>query len=445
MFSHHLCFSEGRYLQIIASFFGDTVPQTIWFVGERCIPFFFRSKSEECPMSARTIFWHVREHLKNYICRSLQCLFGTNRRLSTSPSRWSDPWYLSSEQWVLFASCFGLQERASTWCDLGRSSPSSWEQTFYGQTTKPSCCLWNQVVSGHCEIAEEDKEGKKSKRHSPDMSWTCGSILNHTRWNIACAKCAVCTSRRLHGNCCCLWMKTRKIVLNAPSFQRSRHCSSAILQNSGKFHSPLLPSCSWPPRIGRWRSWSGKLPPIFPTWTLIDKERIKIPCAWCMLIGWTCCGVTCGNFILLLELLPWALSDLKIGSNSDTALVSNFNCVLLLFETKTTNDCGRSAPDWIGAVAFPWLFRLIVHASSYRALFHHVLRVVLSCQFVHLLATFFGPSCVNLRIATRFLDLESINHRCALLLRLFPNFFGLDRVLSYLLMHHAVLAGFAPL
>ena len=78
--------------------------------------------------------------------------------------------------------------------------------------------------------------------------------------------------------------------------------------------------------------------------------------------------------------------------------------------------------------------------ARFLALSHHVLRVVSSCQFVKLLAKFFGPSCVNFRIATRFLDLESINHRCALLLRLFQNFFGLDRVLSYLLMHHAVLA-----
>ena len=100
----------------------------------------------------------------------------------------------------------------------------------------------------------------------------------------------------------------------------------------------------------------------------------------------------------------------------------------------------KSAPDWIGAVAFPWLSRLIAHASSYRALSHHVLRVVLSCQFVHLLATFFGPSCVNFWIATRFLDLETINHRCALLLHLFQSFFGLDRVLSNLLIDHADLA-----
>ena len=76
----------------------------------------------------------------------------------------------------------------------------------------------------------------------------------------------------------------------------------------------------------------------------------------------------------------------------------------------------KSAPDWIGPVAFPWLFRLIVNAFSYRALSHHVLRVVFSCQFVELLAKIFGSSCANFRIATRFLDLESINHWCALLL-----------------------------
>ena len=194
------------------------------------------------------------------------------------------------------------------------------------------------------------REWKKVKKtHTPDMSWT------HTRWNIECTKCAVRTSRRLQRNRCCLWTKTWKnIVLNAPSFRRSRHCGSAILQNSGKLHSLLLQSCSWPPLIGRWRSWSGKLPPIDPTWTLIDKARNKILRAWCMLIGWTSCGMTCENFIMLLDLLPLALSDLKIGSNSDTALVSNFNCVLLFFQKKTM-IVEKSAPDWIGAVAFPWL------------------------------------------------------------------------------------------
>ena len=249
MFSHHLCFPEGlwmkdsflwlqdaRSLQTIASFFGDPVQQTIWFMGERCKPFFFRSKSEECPMTAGAIFWPVREHLKNYLYNSLHCLFGTNRCHSTSPWRLSDPWNLSAEQWVPSASCFGLHEGPSTWCDLGRSSPSSWEQTLYGQTTKQSCCPWNQVVKWSlwnrrsrqkwtCGWEGEKMEdptvananetwcarvGKKSKRHTLDMSWTCGSILNHTRWNIACTKCAVCTAHRLHGNRCCLWTKTWK-------------------------------------------------------------------------------------------------------------------------------------------------------------------------------------------------------------------------------------------
>ena len=150
-----------------------------------------------------------------------------------------------------------------------------------------------------------------------------------------------------------------------------------------------------------------------------------------------------GTSFMLLELLPLALSGLKIGSNSDTELVSNFNCVLLIL-FKKTNDSGKSALDWIGAVAFPWLFKLIVHASSYRALSHHVLRVTFSCQFVQLLVKLLAPSCVKFRIATGFLDLESIKNKCVLLLSLFQNVFGLDRVHSDLLIHHAVVACLRP-
>ena len=51
-----------------------------------------------------------------------------------------------------------------------------------------------------------------------------------------------------------------------------------------------------------------------------------------MLIGCTCCGVTCGRFFVLLELLPSALSDVKIGSNDGSELVSSFGFLFLVHE-----------------------------------------------------------------------------------------------------------------
>ena len=242
----------------------------------------------------------------------------------TSPWGWSDPWNLSAEQSILSAWCFGLHEGPSTWCDLGRSSPSSWEQTLYGQTTKQSCCPWNQVVKWspgnrrsrqkwtcgwekwktqqwRVRMRHDAREWKNQWKDTfvihPMRLEPDGSILNHTRWNIACTKCAVCTTHRLHGNRCCSWTKTWKKKHCAQLLHPFKEAAIVSQRFCNILENCTHISCRWPPWIGRWRSGSRKLPPISRTWTLIDEARNKIPCAWCMLIGWTCCGVTCGNFI----------------------------------------------------------------------------------------------------------------------------------------------------
>ena len=62
-----------------------------------------------------------------------------------------------------------------------------------------------------------------------------------------------------------------------------------------------------------------------------------------------------------LDVLPLALSDLKIGSNGGSELVFSFSGFYFQF-TSFANACGNSTRGWIGAFVFPWLFTLVVHA-----------------------------------------------------------------------------------
>ena len=102
-------------------------------------------------------------------------------------------------------------------------------------------------------------------------------------------------------------------------------------------HSPLLPTCCWPPRTGRWQPGIGRLSPIYPAWTLIVKAG-------------TCCGVTCGRFIVAGTVALGA-----VGFEDRVKWCERIDVQLQLlsfsFSRNVANASGKSARDWIGAVS----------------------------------------------------------------------------------------------
>ena len=78
-----------------------------------------------------------------------------------------------------------------------------------------------------------------------------------------------------------------------------------------------------------------------PACTLIDRPCNKFLCATCSLIGRFCCDMICRKTFVLLELLPLALLDLKIGSNDGVQLVSSFGCFLFFHLTKLSQRCRK--------------------------------------------------------------------------------------------------------
>ena len=275
-------------------------------------------------------------------------------------------------------------------------------------------------------------------RYSPDASWT---------WRVNLEPHAV---KYCVYQMCCLhhpsltWeslllvnenLEKKTIVLNAP-----RHCRSAILQYCGKLHSPLLllTTMNWKITIRK-----QKIATNYSNLNLDRRgtqqdslcmmyvDRLDLLWRWKLyLCCWNCCPGRCriwrSGRIATLHWCPTSTAFFLVFQKNNNQWLWKIGSWLIW-------SCGVSLTVQTDRQCF------LVSRS-----FPPCAKSVFSCQFVELLAKFFGPSCVNFWIATRFLDLESINHRCALLLRLFQSFFGLDRVLSYLLMHHAVLACHRP-
>ena len=296
-----------------------------------------------------------------------------NRCLSTSPWRWSDPWNLSAEQWILSASCVGLHEGASTWCDLGRSSPSSWEQTFLGQTTKLSCFQWNQVVRDHCEIAEVDKDGlagvksgrpnsgecerymmrengKKSKRHTHPtcLEPTHGEILSVQNVlfapPVAYKGIAVACERKLGKTLCSMLhpfeeaaivgQRFCKILENCTHFS----CNPVVDHHELEDDDHEAENCH---QLIQPEPWSTRHATRFSVhdvcWSVGQVVAWPVRTSLCC---WTCC--------------PWRCRIWRSGRIATLHWCPTSTAFFYFFRKKTM-IVEKSAPDWIGAVAFPWL------------------------------------------------------------------------------------------
>ena len=126
-----------------------------------------------------------------------------------------------------------------------------------------------------------------------------------------------------------------------------------IFQNKfWKVHSPLLPSCRWPPWLGRWRPRSRRWP-LYSHCTWIDRPCNKLHRA--LYQTYFCCGMICVRIFVSMDLLPLALLDLKIGSNGGIELVSS-SSAFWFASRNFFNAAEKSAHDRI-CPAFLWLLK----------------------------------------------------------------------------------------
>ena len=154
------------------------------------------------------------------------------------------------------------------------------------------------------------------------------------------------------------------------------------------------------------------------SYTLTGRPCNRFRCSSCSLIGLSCCGIGLWS---CWELLPSALSELKIGSYDGVDLATRIGCLLFYFTklvAMITNLTAKACRSPL-LVSFPSLPSSNVW-------------VVLFSKFVHVLSKLFGPSDVRLRASIDFTHLKAMKAFVPFLVRPF-------QVLSCLLVCSLVL------
>ena len=122
----------------------------------------------------------------------------------------------------------------------------------------------------------------------------------------------------------------------------------------------------------------GRWPP-YPACSWIDRPCNRMPCATCSLIGLSCCVMICVWIFVPLELLPLALSDLKIGSNSWVELVSSLGCSLFFTSRNFRSAARKSARDRLAVETYrPHHFRIGLVVAEWQRMSGLLLRICLS-------------------------------------------------------------------